>query len=213
MSGRFVDDWSKHDKPSLAERIRNEIKPTPLRERVSKTVYRLGTVQKKLDESHSNMERKYKTMFNKCVRAQEMKDNLTSTMYANECAQVKKMIQTIVSSQLALEQVTLRLQTVKDFGDIATEMMPTAKVVRSVQGSLAGVIPEVSYTLGTIGQTLDGLVMEVGEATGHGWNVSSSGEEAERILAEASAVAEHKIEGKFPKLTPIEASERGVNPH
>jgi division protein CdvB (Snf7/Vps24/ESCRT-III family) len=156
------------------------------------------------------MENKQKKLFNKCVRAQEAKDSTTSTMYANECAQVRKMIQTIISARLALEQVVLRLETIKDFGDMAAEIAPVAKIVRLVQGRLAGVIPEVSQELGMIGQTLDSLVLEVGEATSQSWSVLSSGEDAEKILAEATVVAEQNLREGLPTLPTTEESERGV---
>jgi len=157
------------------------------------------------------MEQKYKTLFNKCVKAQETKDTATAIMYANECGQVKKMVQTLVTSQLAIEQVVLRLDTVKDFGDVAAEIIPAAAVVRSIKGRLAGVIPEVSMQLGMIGQTLDSLVLEVGEATGASWTAMSTGEDAEKILMEASTIAEQRVRDGFPDLPSTSTAEKGVN--
>ncbi|MCK5403469.1 hypothetical protein KAI60_05080, partial [Candidatus Bathyarchaeota archaeon] len=68
------------------------------------------------------------------------------------------------------------------------------------RGPLTGVVPEVSYTLGEIGGTLNDLVMEAGGATSVPWNVSYSGAEAEKILTEANAIAEQKMKDKFPTL-------------
>jgi division protein CdvB (Snf7/Vps24/ESCRT-III family) len=158
------------------------------------------------------MERKHKTLFNKCVHSQESKDSAIAIMYANECAQLKKMAQTIVTSQLALEQVSLRLETIKDFGDVAVEVVPASKVIRSIKGRLAGVIPEVSMQLGQIGQTLDSLVLEVGEATSPTWSSIASGEDAEKILAEASAIAEQKVKEAGPQLPTMDSVERGLSP-
>jgi division protein CdvB (Snf7/Vps24/ESCRT-III family) len=110
------------------------------------------------------------------------------------------MCQTILRSQFAIEQVTLRLETVEEFGDIAVEMNPISGVTSSIRGSLAGVVPEVSYTLGDIGNTLNDLVMEAGGATTTSWNVTASGEEANQILSDASAIAEQKMKERFPTL-------------
>jgi division protein CdvB (Snf7/Vps24/ESCRT-III family) len=131
-------------------------------------------------------------------------------MYANESAQVKKISQSTISARLALEQVILRLETVKDFGDVAAEIVPAAETVRAVRGRLAGVIPEVSLQLGAISQSLDSLVLESGEVTGSSWSALSSGEDAEKILAEASAIAEQKLREGFPDL-PSTSVERGIN--
>ena len=165
MSGNFISDWSRPNKVSLTQNIRDKLHPVPFRDRLSQTVFRLNSVRKKLENSHLKMEQKHKALFHKTVKAQETRNSTTAVMYANECAQVRKMAQSIVASQLALEQVVLRLETVTDFGDIASEIGPTASIVRSIRGRLAGVVPEVSMQLGSISQTLDSLVLETGQAT------------------------------------------------
>lgn len=211
MSGKFISDWSRPNKASMSQSIRDKLHPVPFRDRLSQTIFRLNSVRKKLENSHLKMEQKHKTLFHKTVQAQEAKNSTTAVMYANECAQVRKMAQSIVASQLALEQVVLRLETVTDFGDIAAEIGPTASIVRAVRGRLAGVVPEVSMQLGSISQTLDSLVLETGQATEYSWSSIASGEEAEKILAEAGTIAEQKIRDGFPEL-PSTAAEKGLRP-
>jgi division protein CdvB (Snf7/Vps24/ESCRT-III family) len=65
--------------------------------------------------------------------------------------------------------------------------------------------------LGSISQTLDSLVLETGQATEYSWNSIASGEEAEKILAEAGTIAEQKIRDGFPEL-PSTAAEKGLRP-
>jgi division protein CdvB (Snf7/Vps24/ESCRT-III family) len=212
LSDRFVSDWAKESKEPASRTISETLHPVPLKDRITTTVYRLNMVHRKLEDSRLRMDQKYKTLFNKCVKAQEGKDSATAVMYANECGQIKKMIQILITSQLAMEQVVLRLETVKDFGDVAAEIIPAAGVIRSVKGRLAGVIPEVSMQLGMIGQTLDSLVLEVGEATGSSWSSIAQGEDAERILSEASTIADQKVRDGFPDLPSTSTAEKGVNP-
>jgi len=94
---------------------------------------------------------------------------------------------------------------------VAAEIIPAAAVVRSIKGRLAGVIPEVSMQLGMIGQTLDSLVLEVGEATGTSWSAMATGEDAEKILMEASTIAEQRVRDGFPDLPSTSTAEKGVN--
>lgn len=212
MSDKFVSEWARNTRVPLSKRITERIYPVPLRDKISKTIYRLTSVQRKLEDSRLRMEQKHKSLFNKCVHSQEAKDSAVAIMYANECAQVRKMVQTIITSQLAIEQVALRLETVRDFGDITTEVVPAARVIKALKGRLAGVIPEVSMQLGQIGQTLDSLVLEVGEATSSTWSYITSGEDAEKILAEATAIAEQKVKEGFPQLPTTESVEKGMTP-
>ena len=211
MSKDFVSSWNRKETTSLSGSIAQTIRKDPLKEKITKTIYNLSTIQHRLEDSHLRTEQKHKTLFNKCVQAQETKNSQVAVMYANECAQVRKIAQTLVTSKLALEQVVLRLETVRDFGDIAAEIMPAASVVRTIKGRLAGVIPEVSMQLGSISQTLDSMVLEAGEATGQTWNTMASGDDAERILSEASTIAEQKVREGFPDMPASSTAEKGIN--
>jgi division protein CdvB (Snf7/Vps24/ESCRT-III family) len=212
MPDKFVTSWASEKKVPLSTRIVETVRPVALKQKVTQTVYRLNMVQRKLEDSHVRIEQKYKRLFSKVIRAQEGKDTQTAVVYANECSQIRKMAQTITSSQLALEQVVLRLETVTDFGDVAAEIMPAAAVIRAVKGRLAGVIPEVSMHLGSISQTLDSLVLEVGQATAQSWNTMVTGEDADRILAEATMIADQKVKEGFPELPTTSGAERGMSP-
>ncbi len=210
MKNKFVADWARQSKPSLSTRVKDTINPVPLKERINKTVFRLKLVQRKLEDSSLRSEQKYKKLFNKCVEAQRVKDQTIAIMYANESAQIRIIAKTLTGAQLAVEQVVLRLETVSDFGDMAAEIMPAAATIRALKGRLQGIIPEVSMQLGFINQSLDSLVLEAGEATGSSWNTMASGDEAEKILLEATTVAEQKIRDGFPEL-PTTDSRRGIS--
>lgn len=191
-------DW---DREPLTTRITNRMhRNVPLKERVDEAIFRLRVQENRLDAASTRMEQHDKEMFNKCVKAQMDKDNARAAMYANECAQVRKMAKVTLQCQLALEQAALRLETVREFGQIAAMMAPVASVVRSVQGKISGVIPEVGYELGEIGEMLNSVVYEVGEATGSNYEVQASSEEAQRILMEANTLAEHRMQQRFPDL-------------
>ena len=211
MSDRFSSEWSKNTSTSFSANIVDKMHPVPLKSRITQTIYRLSMVTKKLEDSRMRIEQKHKSLFQKCVASQERKDQSTAIMYANECSQVRKMAQIIIASQHAIEQVVLRLETVSDFGDVAAEVMPAAKIINTVKGRLAGVIPEVSLQLNNIGSTLDSLVLEAGEATGQSWTGIATGEDAERILSEAATIADQKIREGFPTLPTAEGAEKGTN--
>ncbi len=210
MSDRFASEWSKNNEKTVSAGILDKMHPVPLKDRITQTIYRLNMVTRKLEDSRMRIEQKHKSLFQKCVASQEKKDQSTAIMYANECSQVRKMAQIIVASQHAIEQVVLRLETVSDFGDVAAEVMPAAKIINAVKGRLAGVIPEVSLQLSSISSTLDTLVLEAGEATGQSWTSIATGEDAERILSEASTIADQKIREGFPTLPTAEGAEKGT---
>lgn len=197
----IMKNWQRKDSRSSFSRISESVKkPEPLRERLSFTVYKLRNQERQLDQAYQRMQNHYSELFRKCTNAVLSKDAARASMYANECAEIKKMSQTILRSQFAIEQLALRLETVQEFGDVMAEMGPVAGVINVIKGPLAGVLPQVSMQLGEVGDSLNDLVMESGGATDASWNVMSSGEESEKILSEANIIAEQKIKDTFPTL-------------
>jgi division protein CdvB (Snf7/Vps24/ESCRT-III family) len=198
MLRHIFNDW---DREPITTRITGRTRRgMPVKERVDEAIFRLRVQENRLDAAANRMQQHDKGMFNKCVRAQMDKDNARAAMYANECAQVRKMVKVTLQCQLALEQAALRLETVREFGQIASMMAPVASVVRSIQGQISGVIPEVGFELGEIGEMLNSVVIEIGEATGSSYEPQASSEEAQRILIEANTLAEHRMQERFPDL-------------
>ena len=113
-------------------------------------------------------------------------------------------------SELALEQVTLRLEAVNEFGQLAYTMIPVAGVVKALKSQLEGVMPEVSMQLSEVNETLEEMTIQVGEATETGFDMSAASDESQKILQEANVVAELKMKDRFPELPPIPTTEARV---
>jgi division protein CdvB (Snf7/Vps24/ESCRT-III family) len=63
-------------------------------------------------------------------------------------------------------------------------------------------MPEVSFELSQINETLDGLVVDAGSVTEPVTMTEVHSPEAETILHEADVLAEQKIKSRFPELRP-----------
>ena len=195
------------ERPTLLKRLKEAVRPTPLRQRVNECLFKLKVQQRKLESKAYHMQQRDQALYGKCVLALQGKNSQLASMYANECAELRKMAKVVLHSQLALEQVTLRLETVREFGNIAYTMAPVANVVRLIKSQLEGVMPEVSLELSEVNETLEGVVVEVGDATEASFDLSASSEESQRILQEANTVAEQKMKERFPELPPIPTHE------
>ena len=79
-------------------------------------------------------------------------------------------------------------------------MAPVASVVRSVQGHISGIIPEVGFELAEIGEVLNNAVSDISGPLDSDTVVQATGEDAQKILTEANALAEHRIQQHFPEL-------------
>jgi division protein CdvB (Snf7/Vps24/ESCRT-III family) len=146
------------------------------------------------------MQQHDKDIFAKCVNSQMSHDNARAMMYANECAEVRKIAKVTLQCQMALEQVSLRLETIREFGDVAKMMAPVASVVHAIKNQISGVLPEVGFELGQIGEVLSSVVDDAGEVSGSTYEAGASSDEAQRILGEAGTIAEQHMKDKFPEL-------------
>jgi division protein CdvB (Snf7/Vps24/ESCRT-III family) len=184
----------------LFRSLEEKVHPIPLKERVDQALYRLATQKEKLEHMSSRLQQRDKEMFQRCIGAQLSKDTAHAALYANECAEIRKMAHITLSSELALERVVLRLQTIEEFGDIMAQIAPVIGVVRETRGRIAGVIPEVATELGEVNNMLSDMELETGEIPEQGADVQTSSDEAKRVLEESSAIASQQMKERFPEL-------------
>jgi len=198
------------ERTSFGRRLREAVHPTPMKRRIGECLFRLKVQTRKLERTSYHMQQRDQALYGKCALAVQGKNNELASMYANECAELRKMAKVVLHSQLALEQVTLRLETVSEFGEVAYTMLPVASVVKTLKSQLEGVMPEVSMELSQVNETLEGLATEVGETSEYTFDLSASNEESQKILTEANFVAEQKMKERFPELPPIPTTEARV---
>jgi len=149
----------------------------------------------------NRLQKRNTTLFEKCVSSKASGNHSRALIYANECAEIRKIAKIVINGQLALEQVILRLETVEELGDIFVQMGPLANIVQEIQGQLTGVLPEVSYELGEINSALTTAVLEAGNTTEHPvMPIPISDEAAQKVLAEANAIADQRLKERFPVL-------------
>ena len=204
LSERFAKKWeSKREDEPFQNRIKDAVKPPgPLKPRLDFAVRRIELQVQKLDQATDRFSQRDKAIFARIVDAYAKHDSARANVFANELAEVRKMSKLIMNAKLALEQITLRLRTVSELGDVVSTLGPAVGVLRSVRSGLTSVFPEAESELGEIGNMLSGIMIEAGQGSGMTLNFDSVNEDASKILTEAATVAEQKIKDKFPDLPP-----------
>jgi division protein CdvB (Snf7/Vps24/ESCRT-III family) len=197
---KFAKKWERQLKEPAASRIKSAIFPdSPLKRKIDLARTKLKMQVDKLDQVSARMMERDKGLFNKVVDAFAKHDMDRATLYANELAELRKMSKIILFSKLSLEKVLLRLETIRDVGDLVVAMAPVIGVVRAVKSSLAGILPDAERELGELADVLGGLVSDMGELTGYSPTMEAS-EEAQKILEEAMTIAEQRMREKLPEI-------------
>lgn len=195
----FESKWARRQGSSLGEKVRESIaQPGPLKPRIEDAARKLEGHVSRLDSTLAKLKQKDSTIFHKVSSAVQAHDIESSKALSNELAEVRKMTKMVSQANLAIRQITLRLNTVRDFGDIANTLAPAIGVIRSVRSGLASMAPHSE--LGEISEELSSLLVDAGHIGGLNINFQVANEDAERILAEASAVAEQKMKENLPSV-------------
>ena len=87
---------------SLFKKLEDRVHTIPLKERIEQALFRLNTQKAKLEQTSMRLQQRDKEMFQRTVGAELSKDNSHARLYANECAEIRKMALIVLSSELAL---------------------------------------------------------------------------------------------------------------
>jgi division protein CdvB (Snf7/Vps24/ESCRT-III family) len=146
------------------------------------------------------LKRRDSHFFNKCIDAQLNNSYDRAILYANECAEIRKLAKLLISSELALEKAIIRLQTISELSDVVGTIIPILGIVQETKGRLKGVIPSVTGRLDEVSGMLNSSIMEMGSVQASTPGSRSLNPEVKTILEEANTVAEEEIREKFPEL-------------
>jgi len=101
---------------------------------------------------------------------------------------------------MALEQIHMRLESTIDIGDVMIAIGPAMGALTRVKSGLSGVMPEVDTELGEINGVFSDIITNAGNMGNATLALDASGEDVDKILAEASAVAEQRMNDNFPDI-------------
>jgi division protein CdvB (Snf7/Vps24/ESCRT-III family) len=153
-----------------------------------------------MDSMLTRLRERDQQLFNRIVTAMQQHDTTASRVLSNELAEIRKVTKMLGNARMSLEQVQLRLTTIHDLGDAMIAIGPAVATMKGMRSSLGRFMPEADSELNSMTQTLNGLMVD--SLSGDAFNVEqdTTNEETERILREASAVAEQQIGDKFPSV-------------
>jgi len=201
----FDKTWARQETQSVPGKLREALKPQgALKPRIQTAVNKLQVQISKMDGMLTKLQERDQQIFKRIVAAMQQHDTSTSKVLSNELAEIRKVTRMLGNARMSLEQVQLRLTTIHDLGDAMVAIGPAMSTMKGLKSSLGKFMPEADSELNSMTQTLNGLMVD--SLSGDSFNMESdtSNEETEKILQEASAVAEQQIGDKFPSVPSLE---------
>ncbi len=184
--------------------------PPPIREVATKSIFTLKVQQNKLEQASFRLKERDRILFETCMGALKKNNKEKAAMCATEIAEVRKLVKFLYNVQLAIERVVMRLETIRELGDIVTDLKPALKLLQGVSQELFQVLPDVSSELNNVNSTIQETLQSTKITTDK--NVVGVGrktEAGEDILKEVSCFMEQKLNETLPE-PPISAPKAPV---
>jgi len=189
---------------TIFRKVEERIHPVPLKERITHASFRLHAQLDKLEHTYTRLHQRDNDLFQRCVGAQVSNDPGHAKIYANECAEIRRIAKVVLGSQLALERVILRLETVEEFTDVMVELAPLMCIVKETKSKIAGIVPQVANELDEVNEMLGDLSYEAGDVSTPSFGIEANDEDARKVLEETGLIADQKVRDHFPDLSSIE---------
>jgi len=93
-------------------------------------------------------------LFKACTIAIKDSKRERAVMYATELAEVRKLVNLLGQTQIAIERIILRLETIKELNNIMIDLKPALGILKNVTRSLVEVMPDVASELSHINDSI-----------------------------------------------------------
>ena len=174
--------------------------PLPLRPQIDRANREIAVLVSRLNQAESRVKSRDQEMFRKVVLSVQKGDRERAAIYATELIQVRRLGTTVSVALLALEQVSLRLATVTELGEVAATLAPTVAVVKSIGTGLGSLMPDAKGQIDQISSLLSTTLVEAGSVGCTSLNFQAANTEAEKVLEEAAGVAYERVSSEFPEV-------------
>ena len=201
MTG-FDKNWSNQNRANASEKLKESLRPQgPLKPRIETAVNKLQLQTSKIDTMVTKLNERDASLFRRVVDAMQRHDTDSAKVLSNELAEVRKISKTLGGAKMALEQVSMRLSTIHDMGDAMVALGPAMASIKGLKPSLGRFVPGADSEISNMHNMLGSIMTESLQSNGLGIEVNAQGgAEIDQIMMEASAVAEQKVNDRFPSI-------------
>ncbi|MEM3736971.1 MAG: hypothetical protein QXJ75_02610 [Candidatus Bathyarchaeia archaeon] len=185
--------------PNFCACLGGWLRPTSLLADLDVILDKLKMQRERIAQASAKAQSRSAFLFEKCSRARAAGDDDTAKVYAEECSESRKIAEILLSSQMTLDAIVLRLETVKELGGVADLFHPISGAIAGLAKQLANVMPEVSEELRKMVEETGCFIGVTDLPT-----CTSLGEfelkgDTQKILAQAASTARRKAQSILPE--------------
>jgi len=194
--------WNNVVGGNISQNVLKKIKPEqPIKNKIDLAQKQLELQITKLDGINEKLKKKHDIIFERIVNAQRNNKDGYAKAYAGELAQIRKMKNMVGGAKLSMEQISLRLSTVSELGDIVVTLSPCMSIIKGLAPSLREIMPDANASMQELSQTLgdvmSGSSLNMGESLSVG---ADTNPDSLAILEEAHNVIVGQTQSTIPEV-------------
>lgn len=193
----------------------------PLEDRILQALHKLKIQHVKLQRVSLRLDKRDKMLFAKCTMAIKQQNKDRALIFANESSEIRKLITIVVQTQLVIERVVLRLETIRELHIVMVDLKPALGALRNVTKCIDGVMPDVSSELGKVNDAIcDTLALTNINSPNLTMPLGVQTPDGEKVLEEIAMHLEERLKEKLPqppvsvtvteKIEPLESPKQMV---
>jgi division protein CdvB (Snf7/Vps24/ESCRT-III family) len=191
MTGFFTNWTKKKDHLDYTKKKLEE----PTKPRIESVINKTELQISKLDAKIAKMKGREEDVFSKIVDAVKTRNTTYAKILSNELAQLRKNQRILNQARMALEQVSMRISTIHDLGEIMEILKPAMSPVKGLKSDFQRLVPSTDTELNYM-QMLTNSILSDSKQNNEidiiNMNIGGSSEnnDTDRIMKEASAALE-----------------------
>jgi hypothetical protein len=120
-------------------------------------------------------------------------------MCANELAEVRKLLELLSQTQIAIERIILRLETIKELSTIMVDLKPALGALKNVTSNLVNIMPDVASELDRVNNSIQETLTVTKFSSEPPIVKPMKTAGGQEILKEVNTVLEEKLSEQLPE--------------
>jgi division protein CdvB (Snf7/Vps24/ESCRT-III family) len=180
-------------------------RPPEVGDAIYQAIYKLKVQRVRLEQVIVRLRERDRILFETCVSQIKNRNNERAVIFANELAEVRKLLNTVSQTHIVIERVILRLETIKELNGLLGELKPALRVLQGVAQCLDKVMPDMACEMDQVNESISEAlaISKVNATEPIAYEVKTPA--TEEIMKEVSAFMQQKMEERLPE-PPISAS-------
>ncbi|HYB02895.1 MAG TPA: hypothetical protein VED17_00445, partial [Nitrososphaerales archaeon] len=132
-----------------------------VKDKINVSLRQIEIQRKELQTLKGRLEDRRRVIFESTIRAIEKSDEMTAQVLEGEHAELLKIIKVVMASELALLHICVRLETIRDVGDIMSVLSSAFKSVKKVGKSVSEIAPNMEQAAAEINGSFSNILTEL----------------------------------------------------